>query len=143
MPVEAGHMATDLAFDTECGAKPFAKLRGKLARRHTRARAFDDEGEGESEDAARGEIREAPGMEVGSEEFACIRRATLSAFIHPAAHVKQQTVWIPSDRLGIGEDAVRRYSAGGVQASTRGAILSERGKVRVEESPPDEDQQQV
>lgn len=146
MPVEAGHDASDLEFDDVRTAEPFAKLHGKLLRRRSSVRAHGDvDGEGESEgERESGTAGGAPGAALEPEETAArARQAMLAAFTHPAARVEQQTVWLPYDRLGVGEDAVRRYGEAGVRASTQGATLNERSKVQVEEGPPDPDQQVV
>ena len=143
MPVEVGHATSDLAFDAEGEAEPFAKLRNRLDRHRSRTGVFGAGNEDEHEGDTSGDVRGAPAVDPEPQETARLRQATLAAFKHPAARVEQQTVWIPTDRLGLGEDAVRRYGAAGIRASTQGAALDGRGKVQVEEGPPDPDQQKA
>lgn len=70
-------------------------------------------------------------------------RALEQAFTHPAAKTEQQTIWVPVDALGLGEEAVRDMKALKIRASNHGAHLSEKGKVDISESPPDEDAETV
>lgn len=72
-----------------------------------------------------------------------IEQETTAVFTHPAARFEQQTVWLPSDRLGVGDAAARDFEAHGVRATTRGATLTAKGKVEIHAGPPDDDLEEV
>ncbi|KAJ7185579.1 hypothetical protein C8R46DRAFT_1172224 [Mycena filopes] len=58
-------------------------------------------------------------------------------FAHPAASRPQRIVWFPRDRLGLAEEEERACMEVGVEASTKDAEMSEKGKVDISGAPPD------
>ena len=60
-------------------------------------------------------------------------------FYHPASVEPAHTVWIPKDELGLGDAEARACEEQGVDATTRGAVMNMKGKVRLEEGPPEND----
>lgn len=61
------------------------------------------------------------------------------AFDHPATYEDYPTIWIPQDRRGYYEREVADTKAAGVDVSTEGATMNDKGKVEISRSPPDED----
>lgn len=61
------------------------------------------------------------------------------AFDHPAMYMEADTVWIPEDPNGLYRDEVEHTRSAGVDASSDGATMNEKGKVDVARAPPGED----
>jgi hypothetical protein len=61
------------------------------------------------------------------------------AFDHPSTYVHQPWIWIPKDTLGLSEALVMDLKKSGVEASSVGAVMDEKGVVTVSRNPPDED----
>jgi hypothetical protein len=59
-------------------------------------------------------------------------------FAHPAVSRPQRVVWLPRDANGLVEEEEKACLEAGVQASTKHAVMNEKGKVDVDGSPPDE-----
>jgi calcium permeable stress-gated cation channel len=59
-------------------------------------------------------------------------------FAHPAVSRPQRTVWIPEDVAGKYEKEVRDCEEAGIDVSTRGAEMNEKGKVNITGAPPEE-----
>jgi len=59
-------------------------------------------------------------------------------FAHPAISRPQRLVWFPQDRLGLAAEEVQANAAAGVDASTDGAVVNEKGHVEISAAPPDE-----
>ncbi|RDB30694.1 Uncharacterized protein RSN1 [Hypsizygus marmoreus] len=58
-------------------------------------------------------------------------------FAHPAASRPQRTVWLPRDTLGLAEEEEKGCRDAGVDVSTEGATMNEKGKVDISGAPPD------
>lgn len=58
-------------------------------------------------------------------------------FYHPASVEPAHTVWMPKDELGLAEAEARACEEQGVDATARGAVMNPKGKVRIEEGPPE------
>lgn len=61
------------------------------------------------------------------------------AFDHPATYEDYPTVWIPQDRRGLYEREVHDTKAAGVEVSSEGATMNEKGKCDISRAPPEED----
>lgn len=61
------------------------------------------------------------------------------AFDHPSTYEDYPTVWIPQDRRGLYEREVNDTKQAGVDVSTEGATMNEKGKVDISRGPPDEE----
>lgn len=61
----------------------------------------------------------------------------LSQFYHPAAIEPQRVIWIPADNLGLCFDEVRGCLDAGLNASTAHARMGEKGRVDVNDCPPE------
>ncbi|GAA5911541.1 uncharacterized protein JCM6883_005788 [Sporobolomyces salmoneus] len=61
------------------------------------------------------------------------------AFDHPASYEDYPTVWIPQDRRGFYEREVGDTKSAGVDVSTEGATMNEKGKVDISRGPPEEE----
>ncbi|KAM0752233.1 DUF221-domain-containing protein [Meredithblackwellia eburnea MCA 4105] len=59
-----------------------------------------------------------------------------NAFDHPASYEKQRTIWIPEDVHGLFKFEVDATKASGVDVSSVGAVMNEKGTVDVTRSPP-------
>ncbi|ETW77979.1 hypothetical protein HETIRDRAFT_324961, partial [Heterobasidion irregulare TC 32-1] len=59
-------------------------------------------------------------------------------FSHPASVESQRVIWLPRDPLGLVEEAERACKAEGIDVSTEGAIMNEKGKVNITSAPPEE-----
>ncbi|GAA5978196.1 hypothetical protein JCM11641_001131 [Rhodosporidiobolus odoratus] len=62
-----------------------------------------------------------------------------NAFDHPATYEGYNIVWIPQDPQGLYRDEVEGTRAAGVDVSSEGAVMNEKGKVDIDRSPPGED----
>jgi hypothetical protein len=58
-------------------------------------------------------------------------------FAHPALH-PARIVWIPQDTLGLGEEEAKDIRSRGIDVTTRGAYMNEKGTVDVDTYPPGE-----
>jgi hypothetical protein len=58
-------------------------------------------------------------------------------FTHPALN-QARIVWIPRDELGLGVDEEQDIRARGIEVSTEGAVMNEKGTVDVDSYPPGE-----
>ena len=58
-------------------------------------------------------------------------------FTHPALH-PARIVWIPQDTLGLGAEEARDIRSRGIDVTTRGAYMNEKGTVDVDTYPPGE-----
>jgi len=58
-------------------------------------------------------------------------------FTHPALR-PARIVWIPQDTLGLGEEEARDIRSRGIDVTTRGAYMNEKGTVDVDTYPPGE-----
>ncbi|THH28353.1 hypothetical protein EUX98_g5835 [Antrodiella citrinella] len=58
-------------------------------------------------------------------------------FYHPASVDAQRTIWIPQDPLGLGEDEEKANRERGIDTSTKGAVMDGKGKVDINEGPPE------
>lgn len=58
-------------------------------------------------------------------------------------NASELTVWIPQDGYGISTDEIRHAAKTGVQMSDDGAWLNDRGRVRLEPLPPEQDMPSV
>lgn len=70
------------------------------------------------------------------QEQAEINELAKYGFAHPAASRPQQTIWIPTDELGLSRREVEETRKSGVDASSRDAIMNHKGKVDVSGAPP-------
>ncbi|BGP15990.1 hypothetical protein JCM10213_005460 [Rhodosporidiobolus nylandii] len=61
------------------------------------------------------------------------------AFDHPATYQGYPIVWIPQDPAGLYKDEVEGTKAAGVDVSSEGAVMNEKGKTDINRSPPGED----
>ncbi|GAA6060530.1 hypothetical protein JCM10212_005611 [Sporobolomyces blumeae] len=61
------------------------------------------------------------------------------AFDHPATYEDYPCIWIPEDRHGLYRREVEDTKAAGVDVSSEGATMNEKGKCDVSRAPPDED----
>jgi hypothetical protein len=59
-------------------------------------------------------------------------------FAHPAVSRPQRVVWMPQDRLGLGEEEERVCREAGIEASVAGALMDGKGNVDVVGRPSDE-----
>jgi len=57
-------------------------------------------------------------------------------FSHPAVVEPQRIIWLPRDSLGLSEIETQDNQAKGIEASTEGATMDEKGHTEVEGSPP-------
>ncbi|GAA6002377.1 hypothetical protein JCM10207_001089 [Rhodosporidiobolus poonsookiae] len=62
-----------------------------------------------------------------------------NAFDHPATYEGYPIVWIPEDPKGLYRDEVEGTRAAGVDVSSEGARMDDKGKVDIDRSPPGED----
>lgn len=62
-----------------------------------------------------------------------------NAFNHPATYQDYDTVWIPQDPAGLYRDELEATQAAGVDVSSEGATMNEKGKVDISRAPPGED----
>ncbi|KAM0787652.1 hypothetical protein ACM66B_003716 [Microbotryomycetes sp. NB124-2] len=62
-----------------------------------------------------------------------------NAFDHPATYEGYPTVWIPDDHHGYSQKEVEATRSAGVDASSEGARMDDKGKVDVSRAPPGED----
>ena len=60
-------------------------------------------------------------------------------FYPPASVAPAPVVWLPRDALGLGAAEARACAAAGVEASTRDAVMDEKGHVDIQGPPPDEE----
>ncbi|AAW47229.1 conserved hypothetical protein [Cryptococcus deneoformans JEC21] len=60
------------------------------------------------------------------------------AFDHPALWKKQPVIWVAADPHGLGAFEVEQINAKGVEANLEYAVMTEKGAIDVERSPPDE-----
>jgi len=58
-------------------------------------------------------------------------------FTHPAL-LPARIVWIPQDTLGLGEEEASDIRSRGIDVTTRGAYMNEKGTVDVDTYPPGE-----
>jgi len=58
-------------------------------------------------------------------------------FTHPALQ-PARIIWLPVDPLGVAQEEARDISARGIDVSTRGAIMNEKGTVDIDTYPPGE-----
>jgi hypothetical protein len=58
-------------------------------------------------------------------------------FTHPAVSNHPHVVWIPMDKLGLAHDEVESIRALGIDVSSDGATLNEKGHVEITGPPPD------
>jgi len=82
----------------------------------------------ESERAPKAKEKSLEKAKVDEEEY---------GFAHPAVSRPQRTVWLPKDTLGLGQDEVRACADVGVDASTKNAVMNDKGKVDISGGPPD------
>jgi hypothetical protein len=61
------------------------------------------------------------------------------AFDHPATYEDYPTIWIPRDTRGLYEREVADTKSAGVDISTDGASMNEKGKVDISRGPPEEE----
>ncbi|KAK4056830.1 phosphate metabolism protein 7 [Microbotryomycetes sp. JL221] len=61
------------------------------------------------------------------------------AFDHPATYEGYPTVWIPEDHYGYSKAEVQATRSAGVDASSDGARMDDKGKTDVSRAPPGED----
>lgn len=65
------------------------------------------------------------------------RYAGLQDFTHPALQ-PARIIWLPEDTLGLSVEEVRDNRARGIDVTTRGAFMNEKGTVDVDTYPPGE-----
>lgn len=70
------------------------------------------------------------------QEQAEINELAKYGFAHPAASRPQQTIWIPTDELGLSRREVEDTRKAGVDVSSRDAMMNHKGKVDVSGVPP-------
>lgn len=58
-------------------------------------------------------------------------------YAHPAASRPQRIVWIAKDSLGLSKEEMAALKERGINASTAGAEMNEKGKVHISDAPPD------
>ncbi|KAF8320384.1 DUF221-domain-containing protein [Clavulina sp. PMI_390] len=79
---------------------------------------------------------EVPHMADGENE-AFERTGGLQDFTHPALQ-PARIIWLPQDTLGLSEEEVKDIRARGIEVTTRGAEMNEKGTVDVSTYPPGE-----
>lgn len=84
-----------------------------------------------------------PSPHVGDHEYNSDRASTESlddnAFDHPATYEGYDTIWIPEDKHGFSRAEVDNTRQAGVDVSSDGARMNEKGTVDVSRAPPGED----
>jgi len=58
-------------------------------------------------------------------------------YAHPAASRPQRIVWIAKDSLGLSKEEMAALKERGINASTAGAEMNDKGKVHISDAPPD------
>ncbi|GAA5869649.1 hypothetical protein JCM8547_005096 [Rhodosporidiobolus lusitaniae] len=62
-----------------------------------------------------------------------------NAFDHPATYKGYPIVWVPQDQTELYKDEVDGTRAAGVDVSSEGAVMNEKGQVDISRAPPGED----
>jgi hypothetical protein len=58
-------------------------------------------------------------------------------FTHPAVGKRQKTIWLPADPLGLIHEEEAAIRAMGIDVSTAGAVMDQKGHVHISAAPPD------
>jgi hypothetical protein len=95
----------------------------KVSRRQTHVGDIGEEGTAAS-------VLEEPAVDAQEDEGP-------TDFTHPSVAGHRHTIWIPMDTLGLARDEVAAIRALGIDVSTTGAEMNERGHVEVSSAPPD------
>ncbi|KAF8314940.1 hypothetical protein DL93DRAFT_2042726, partial [Clavulina sp. PMI_390] len=61
------------------------------------------------------------------------------AFDHPSTYKPAPTIWVPKDKLGLSDVLLEELRDAGVDASDLGASMSEKARVKVTRTPPDQE----
>jgi hypothetical protein len=104
----------------------------------------------DSEKAADSEMRNVVSTERSTNEKRAMLPASSDAesdvthreqndygYAHPAASRPQRIVWIAQDSLGLSKGEIAALKERGINASTAGTKMDEKGNVHISDAPPD------
>lgn len=115
--------------------KPVPNARGEKIEEHELvARPRRDGGGGYDSNRTTNGDSSSPALNGGESEE---RYAGLRDFTHPALQ-PARIIWLPEDTLGLNVEEVKDIRARGIEVTTRGAYMNEKGTVDVNSYPPGE-----
>jgi hypothetical protein len=72
-----------------------------------------------------------PGQQQAEEEYDELSEFDEHTFHHPALYYGQPTIWLPRDKLGISEEAVRNARQRGIDITDSDAKIDDKGKIEI------------
>jgi hypothetical protein len=113
--------------------------RYELQPRRTRSDPSRDDENGKERKAHEGDIGEEGTASSVLEEPAMDAREDdgPADFTHPSVAGHRRILWLPMDTLGLAREEVAALTALGIDVTTAGAEMSERGHVEISAAPPD------